>query len=144
MIKLKSVLKESSPKFKELVDTRFSIEVGSGTATGTWSNEELIEKLKEAIKHNLFDGDFYYNWTRLGKEYNSIFEKETLSPMLKNIDRTLNNFFVLKGGILVFKLEGRDKEKWIDKWFQQNKSISDELKSDYYSYRKKYAGVQLK
>jgi hypothetical protein len=131
-------------KLNDLVNTRFSIEVGSGTTTGNWSNEELIEKLKEAIKHNLFDREFYYNWTDLGKEYNSIFEKETLSPMIKNIDRTLKEFFVLKGSTLVFRLEGSNAQKWIDKWFQANKSISNELKSDYYSYRKKYAGVTLR
>ena len=131
-------------KLNDLVNTRFSIEVGSGKTTGNWSNEELIEKLKEAIKHNLFDREFYYNWTDLGKEYNSIFEKETLSPMIKNIDRTLKEFFVLKGSTLVFRLEGSNAQKWIDKWFQTNKSISNELKSDYYSYRKKYAGVTLR
>ena len=131
-------------KLNDLVNTRLSIEVGSGKTTGNWSNEELIEKLKEAIKHNLFDREFYYNWTDLGKEYNSIFEKETLSPMIKNIDRTLKEFFVLKGSTLVFRLEGSNAQKWIDKWFQTKKSISNELKSDYYSYRKKYAGVTLK
>ena len=131
-------------KLNDLVNTRFSIEVGSGTTTGNWSNEELIEKLKEAIKHNLFDREFYYNWTELGKEYNSIFEKETLSPMIKNIDRTLKEFFILKGSTLVFRLEGSNAQKWIDKWFQTKKSISNELKSDYYSYRKKYAGVTLR
>ncbi len=131
-------------KLNDLVNTRLSIEVGSGKTTGNWSNEELIEKLKEAIKHNLFDREFYYNWTDLGKEYNSIFEKETLSPMIKNIDRTLKEFFVLKGSTLVFRLEGSNAQKWIDKWFQTKKSISNELKSDYYSYRKKYAGVTLR
>ena len=131
-------------KLNDLVNTRFSIEVGSGKTTGNWSNEELIEKLKEAIKHNLFDREFYYNWTDLGKEYNSIFEKETLSPMIKNIDRTLKEFFILKGSTLVFRLEGSNAQKWIDKWFQTKKSISNELKSDYYSYRKKYAGVTLR
>jgi uncharacterized protein YegP (UPF0339 family) len=131
-------------KLNDLVNTRFSIEIGSGKTTGNWSSEELIEKLKEAIKHNLFDREFYYNWTDLGKEYNSIFEKETLSPMIKNIDRTLKEFFVLKGSTLVFRLEGSNAQKWIDKWFQTKKSISNELKSDYYAYRKKYAGVTLR
>ena len=140
MIKYESI---NEVKLNDLVNTRLSIEVGSGKTTGNWSNEELIEKLKEAIKHNLFDREFYYNWTDLGKEYNSIFEKETLSPMIKNIDRTLKEFFVLKGSTLVFRLEGSNAQKWIDKWFQTKKSISNELKSDYYSYRKKYAGVTL-
>ena len=92
----------------------------------------------------MFDREFYYNWTDLGKEYNSIFEKETLSPMIKNIDRTLKEFFILKGSTLVFRLEGSNAQKWIDKWFQTKKFISNELKSDYYSYRKKYAGVTLR
>ena len=85
-----------SLKFKDLVDTKFDIEVGSGTSSGTWSEEELIQEIKSAIKHNLFDRDFYYNWTRDGKEYLKVFNQDTLEPLLKNIDKTLNSMFTFK------------------------------------------------
>jgi hypothetical protein len=32
---------------------------------------------------------------------------------------------------------------WIDEWFKSNNSVTQELRNDYYAYRKKYAGVDL-
>ena len=133
-----------SLKFKDLVDTKFDIEVGSGTSSGTWSEEELIQEIKSAIEHNLFDSDFYYNWTSDGAEYLKVFNQDTLEPLLKNIDKTLNSMFTFKNNKLTFNIEFEKAEAWIDNWFQTNKSISNSLKQDYYTYREKYAGVKLK
>jgi len=133
-----------SIKFKDLVDTKFDIEVGSGTSSSTWSKERLIQEIKSAIKHNLFDADFYYNWTSDGTEYLKVFNQDTLEPLLKNIDKTLNSMFTFKNNKLTFNIEFEKAEAWIDNWFQTNKSISNSLKQDYYTYREKYAGVKLK
>ena len=141
----KLAFENENVKFKDLIDTNFKIEIGSGTESGTWNQKELTEKIKEAIKHNLFNWDFYYNWTNNGKEYSKVFDKETLDPLVKNIDKTLNNMFTFKGNNkLTFNIEGDDAESWIDNWFQTNKFISKSLKNDYYEYREKYAGVELK
>lgn len=131
-------------KFKDLVDNKFKIIIGSETRSGNWDKVDLTEKIKEAIKHNLFDWDFYYNWTDNDKEYLKIFKKDTLQPLIKNIDKTLNNMFTFKGNKLTFNIKSDDAESWIDNWFQTNKSISKSLKNDYYEYREKYAGVKLK
>ena len=137
-------LTNESLKFKDLVDTNFKIEIGSGTESGTWNQEELTEKIKEGIKHNLFDWDFYYNWTDNNKEYSKVFDKDTLNPLLKKLDKTLKDLFTFKDNKLTFNITRDDAEAWIDNWFQTNKSISKSLKQDYYDYREKYAGVKLK
>lgn len=137
-------LTNESLKFKDLVDTNFKIEIGSGTENGTWNQKELTEKIKEGIKHNLFDWDFYYNWTDNNKEYSKVFDKDTLNPLLKKLDKTLKDLFTFKDNKLTFNITGDDAEAWIDNWFQTNKSISKSLKQDYYDYREEYAGVKLK
>jgi hypothetical protein len=63
--------------------------------------------------------------------------------MLKNEDKTLNDFFTLKGNKLIFNIEGDSAQTWIDNWFKANKSISQSLRKEYYDYRKKYAGVSI-
>ena len=40
-IKLYEEFLNESIKFKDLIDTRFGIEVGSGTQTGTWNESDL-------------------------------------------------------------------------------------------------------
>jgi hypothetical protein len=141
-------MEKKSTKLEDLVGTRFQIEIGNCHITGTWTEEKLIEQIKSGIVHYLYDRDFHYNWTRLEQEYYSIFKEETLMPMMKDIHNTINDFFDFKstamGEVFAFKLQWRESQKIIDKWFQKNKSISDELRSDYYAYRKKYAGVELK
>lgn len=141
-IKLFEQFVSESLKFKDLVDTKFYIEVGSGTKSTTWNKDDLIQEIKRSIKHNLFDPEFYYNWTDNGKEYANVFDKDTMQPLLKNIDKTLNNMFSFKRNTLTFTFKKKNDE-WIDNWFQTNKSISDSLRKDYYEYRKQYAGVEL-
>lgn len=135
--------------FNDLVNKSFNIEIGSVNTKTTWDKEQLINELKEVIKHNLFDADFYYNWTNNDKEYLNIFNEMTLKPMFENINKTLSDFFIFKKtpystleDILVFN--EIDKDSWIDNWFQTNEVISESLKKDYYKYRDKYTGVLLK
>lgn len=143
-IKLFEEFINESIKFKDLVDNKFKIIIGSQTIGGTWNKRELTEEIKEAIMHNLFDWDFYYNWTDNDKEYFKAFDKDTLKPLLKNIDKTLNNMFAFKDNKLTFNIKGTEAEAWIDNWFKTNKSISNSLKEDYYEYREEYAGVKIK
>jgi hypothetical protein len=143
-IKLFEQFINESIKFKDLVDKKFDIEVGSGTTGKTWNEDDLTQEIESGIKHNLFDAEFYYNWTRDGKEYLKVFDQDTIKPLLKNLDKTLNDMFTFKGNKLTFNIEGSESEAWIDNWFQTNKSISKSLKQDYYDYREKYAGVKLK
>jgi DNA repair protein RadC len=135
-------------KFEELIGKKFSIEKGSGHTTKTWSKEDLLEEIKRVIKHNLFDKDFYYNWTNEGTEYSNIFDKYTLNPMIDDIDNTLNKYFVFKNTayspspfqkILIFEIE--NDRLYIDNWFKTNTHISSTLRNDYKKYREKYAGV---
>ena len=135
--------------FHELVDKSFKIELGSGTETGVWNKDALIDKLGDVIRHNLFDRNFYYNWTDKGEEYLNIFNKHTLKQMVENIDKTLNIFFTFERpaysrneDVLVFKED--NSQLWIDNWFKTNKFISEDLKKDYYNYREKYSGISLK
>ena len=142
-IKLYEEFISESIKFKDLVDKKFYIEVGSGSTGKTWNEADLTKGIRSAIKHNLFDSEFYYNWTNHGSEYSKVFDKDTLEPLLKNIDKTLNDMFTFKGDTLAFTFREKN-DSWIDNWFQTNKSISSSLRKDYYEYRDEYAGVKLK
>lgn len=133
-----------SVKFKDLVDTRLNIEIGSRTSNGIWNQADLTEEIKKSIKHNLFDWDFYHNWTGKGEEYAKVFDSDVMKGLLTNIDKTLNDMFTFKGNKLTFNITGDEAQSWIDNWFQTNKSISKSLKQDYYDYRDEYAGVKLK
>jgi len=138
-----SFLNEAILAVDSLIEKPLSIEIGSGTTSGTFSRDELIEKIEDAIKHNLFDSEFYYNWTDNGNEYKKVFNKDTLNPIMKNEDKALKDYFVLKGNKLVFNIKFDNAQQWIDNWFKTNKSISQSLRKEYYDYREKYAGVKL-
>ena len=137
------------PKLKDLVNQPLSIEIGSSTSTKQgWSQSEIEEKIEQALMYNLFDWDFYYNWTDSGKKYKSFFERDIIKSFIKNIKKTLKDYFTLDkdyGGedLLKFNIESYKKEDWIDNWFQTSK-IPNDIKKDYYDYREKYAGVKLK
>ena len=137
-------------KFKNLVGKRFNIKLGSSVESIIWDKDVLIQKIANIIKHNLFDSEFYYNWTDNGAEYFNVFKTITLTPMIEDLENTLNEYFVFKNvpysknqKALMFNSNHNDNVSWIDNWFQTNKTISDELKKDYYNYRKCYAGVLL-
>jgi hypothetical protein len=138
-----SFLNESALSIDSLVEKPLAIVIGSGTTSGKYSKDELVEKIRQAIEHNLFDSEFYYNWTNKGNDYRAAFKKDTLDPMLKDGDKTLNDYFTLKGNKLIFNIEGDSAQTWIDNWFKANKTISQSLRKEYYDYRKKYAGVNI-
>jgi hypothetical protein len=137
-------------KIDDLVNKKFYIELGTSSVSTTWDRDSLIKKISGVILHNLFDRDFYYNWTDKKEEYYNIFKETTLTPMIADINNTLNKYFELKTppyprveeAKLFFKQH--NNQLWIDNWFQTNETISDELKNDYYRYRQEYAGVSLK
>ena len=134
-------------KFENLVGGNFVLQIGSsGTSYTNWSDADLLAGIEKAIMHNLFDWNFYYNETDHKAEYFNTFKRDTLLPMTKkqNINKTLKNFFEFDNRKrLTFTVELDSATKYIDKWFISNKSISNELKSDYYKFRKRYAGVTL-
>ena len=64
---------QSKLNIDNLVDKKFPIELGSGVETTNWNKDLLIKKISDVITHNLFDRDFYYNWTNNSEEYFNIF-----------------------------------------------------------------------
>ena len=129
----------------DLIGKYFSIEVGSGITSKNWDKENLIKEITNALFHNLFDREFYYNWidSNEKKEYLQVFKEDTLNPMIQDIDNTLNKYFafVKRGPKEVLFFKRIDERAWIDNWFNVNKNISKKLKEDYRNYRIKYAGV---
>jgi hypothetical protein len=134
-------------KKEHLVNNRVRIKLGSGTTTKVWEEEELKNMLIDVIKHELFDSDFYYNWTKNKSEYVKSFNYY-LSNLTTDIQYMLDRWFIFKRtacspnqDVLVFK--DMETRLWIDEWFKSNNSVTQELRNDYYAYRKKYAGVDL-
>jgi hypothetical protein len=137
-------------KLDDLVNKKFDIEIGSSTESTLWDKNSLIKKISDVIMHNLFDWDFYYNWTDKKDEYYSIFKETTLASMIANMNNTLNKYFefipspYLRNKDSQLRFTIHNNELWIDDWIKTNTTISIELKNDYYRYREKYAGVSLK
>ena len=144
-VKLFEAFLNENANYKELINTRFRFEVGSGYTGALWSEEDFLKELKTSIKHELFDWDFYYNWTDSDSEYMDTFEKETLAPLMKNVQKTLKSLYTFDGKTLKFKGDKKynSSDEFKDNWFQTTK-ISKQLKKDYYDYREEYAGVVLK
>jgi len=141
---------ESKLKFEDLVGKYFTIELGSSGASTEWESKELLAYLKKVVTHNLFDMEFYYNWTDSDekKQYLDIFTNDTLKEIFKNVTNALNKYFEFKTTaystneeVLVFKFSNKKIADWIDNWFKTNKKISIKLKDDYKRYRENYAGV---
>ena len=141
---------EGKLKFEDLVGKYFEIELGSSGTSTEWESKELLAYLKKVVTHNLFDSEFYYNWTDSDekKQYLDIFTNDTLNQIFKNVTNALNKYFEFKTTaystntkVLVFKYSNDFRDDWIDNWFKTNKKISVKLKVDYKRYREKYAGV---
>jgi hypothetical protein len=119
-------------------------QIGSCYTKGSFNDYDIIKKI---IKHNLYDGEFHYNWTRLQDEYYLIFNKDTLVKMVGIVSENISDYFTVEnrdvGEVITFNLQGSLAQEWIDNWFKENKNISHQLKSDYYAYRKKYFGIDL-
>jgi hypothetical protein len=94
----------------------------------------------------LYDDDFALNYLdgSQRREYNTFFEREVLTPMLKKIDFTLNTFFTLDKDKVKWKLSSNDTRKMVDEIFRKNSKVPSDIKKEYYAYRLEYAGVKLK
>lgn len=142
----------SGLKIEDLVGKKLTVEVGSGSEIGTFTKDQLIKKIREGLTHDLFNWDFYYNYTSSDtkNEYVKLYKETVLEPLMKNVNKTLNNWFDLKDAsynrfsnseVLVIK-ENKDFRKLTDNWFMKT-PMSDKLRNEYKYYRKSYSGVNL-
>jgi hypothetical protein len=106
----------------------------------------VLGMVGKALEAYLYDGNFALNYLEgtQRKEYNRFFETEVITPMLKKIDFTLDNFFKLEGDKVKWKFSPTDTRKMVDEIFRKNSKIPTDVKKAYYEYRLEYAGVKLK
>jgi hypothetical protein len=146
MIRLKTILNEL--KLNDLVGNQYKYVIGSSEEKYIGENDKkyVLEMIEKSLKTYLYDDDFALNYLdgSQRKEYNSFFEREVLTPMLKKVDFTLNNFFVLDGDKVKWKLSSNDTRKMVDEIFRKNSKVPSDIKKEYYEYRLEYAGVKLK
>ena len=135
-------------KLNDLVGNQYKYVIGSGEEKYIGENDKkyVLEMIEKSLKTYLYDDDFALNYLdgSQRREYNLFFEKEVLTPMLKKIDFTLNNFFVLDKDKVKWKLSSNDTRKMIDEIFRKNSKVPSDIKKEYYEYRLEYAGVKLK
>jgi hypothetical protein len=146
MIRLKTILNEL--KLNDLVGNQYKYVIGSSEEKHIGENDKkyVLEMIEKSLKTYLYDEDFALNYLdgSQRKEYNSFFEREVLTPMLKKVDFTLNNFFVLDGDKVKWKFSSNDTRKMVDEIFRKNSKVPSDIKKEYYEYRLEYAGVKLK
>jgi hypothetical protein len=146
MIKLKNILNEL--KLNDLVGNQYKYVIGSSEEKYIGENDKkyVLEMIEKSLKTYLYDDDFALNYLdgSQRKEYYSFFEREVLTPMLKKVDFTLNNFFVLDGDKVKWKFSSSDTRKMVDEIFRKNSKVPSDIKKEYYEYRLEYAGVKLK
>jgi hypothetical protein len=134
---------------KDLVGKKFRYVIGSGTESNIDFNDDeyVLRNLGRIIKVNLFDGEFYFNWTDTDEKilYKEIFNDDIIEPLIKNIDKTLEKYFVINKdkNTVSWSLSNEQNRKIIDNFFLKNKKISDTLRNDYIEYRKEYFWVDL-
>ena len=135
-------------KLNDLVGNQYKYVIGSGEEKYIGENDKkyVLEMIEKSLKTYLYDDDFALNYLdgSQRKEYNSFFEREVLTPMLKKVDFTLNNFFVLDGDKVKWKFSSNDTRKMVDEIFRKNSKVPSDIKKEYYEYRLEYAGVKLK
>jgi hypothetical protein len=135
-------------KLNDLVGNQYKYVIGSGEEKYIGENDKkyVLEMIEKSLKTYLYDDDFALNYLdgSQRREYNLFFEREVLTPMLKKIDFTLNNFFVLDKDKVKWKLSSNDTRKMIDEIFRKNSKVPSDIKKEYYEYRLEYAGVKLK
>jgi hypothetical protein len=141
-----------SLKIEDLVGKKLTIEIGSAKYIDTFTKDELIKKIKEALMKDLFNYDFYYNYTSSDtkSEYMKLYKETVIDSLMKNINKTLNDWFEIKdarfnpvsnSNLLLVK-ENNNFDKVSDKWFMKTR-ISDKLRNEYKAYRKKQFSVIL-
>lgn len=152
MVKPKTI-SDSGLKIEDLVGKKFYIEAGSDVVGSSmpWTKEQIIEKIKKSLWYNLFEQNFYYNYTSSDtkNEYYNLFIKNIIEPYTKNINKTLRDWFELNnpksdsyfqnGKVLEIK---QVPSNWVDKWFMKT-PMSDKLRNEYKAYRKKQFSVTL-
>lgn len=133
----------------ELIGQTYWYRIGSGDEKNNEPNEKdyVYKKLSTMIKHNFFDWEFYYNYND-GDEKNlyfELFKHEILLPLLKNIDKTLEKYFIINKDkkIISWGLSREKNQKFIDGFFIENENISKQLRDNYIEYRQDYAGVDI-
>ena len=123
----------------DLVGKRFSYEVGTRTDTLTASNKQsVIDSLKDILRQYAFDTDFYYNGTdtKHRDEYFEIYKKDFENPVLKNIDKNFNKYFLVDTKKNIVYWNRSKNINLINNFFKTNKNISKILKEDFMKYRK--------
>jgi hypothetical protein len=135
-------------KLNDLVGNQYKYVIGSGEEKYIGENDKkyVLEMITKSLKTYLYDDDFALNYLdgSQRREYNLFFEREVLTPMLKKIDFTLNNFFVLDKDKVKWKFSSNDTRKMVDEIFRKNSKVPSDIKKEYYEYRLEYAGVKLK
>jgi hypothetical protein len=135
-------------KLNDLVGNQYKYVIGSGEEKYLGKNDKkyVLEMITKSLKTYLYDDDFALNYLdgSQRREYNTFFEKEVLTPMLKKVDFTLNNFFTLDKDKVKWKLSSNDTRKMVDEIFRKNSKVPSDIKKEYYEYRLEYAGVKLK
>jgi hypothetical protein len=145
MIKLITILNEL--KLNDLVGNQYKYVIGSSEEKYIGENDKkyVLEMIAKSLKAYLYDSEFALNYLdgNQRKEYTKFFETQILIPKLKNIDKTLRDYFELNGDKVKYKLSGVSRVM-IDDMFKKYSPISDDIKDSYREYRLEYAGVKLK
>ncbi len=135
-------------KLNDLVGNQYKYVIGSGEEKYLRKNDKkyVIEMITKALATYLYDANFSLNYLERNQrnEYVRFFENEIISPMLRKIDFTLDNFFELKGDKVKWKFSSDNTRKMVDEIFRNNSKIPKDIKKAYYEYRLDYAGVKLK
>jgi hypothetical protein len=146
--KLKSLLPITELRLSDLVGNQYKWVIGSSEEKSLSPNDKkyVLGMVGKALEAYLYDGNFALNYLEGAqrKEYNRFFETQLITPMLKKIDFTLDNFFKLEGDKVKWKFSPTDTRKMVDEIFRKNSKIPTDVKKAYYEYRLEYAGVKLK
>jgi len=148
MIKLKDILKEDvATDLLKLNGIRFQI--GSGTEGNLNPDRKwILDKFEEMIFFYFLDSDFKFNYTNDSNEYVKIFKNEISNPFMKNLKKFINDYTITKkdfsGHPVITIKPNFNSETWVDNYFVKSKKLSQQLKKEYYEYRKEYAGKEIK
>jgi len=146
--KLKSLLPITELRLSDLVGNQYKYVIGNSDEKFLGPNDKkyVLGMVGKALEAYLYDGNFALNYLEgtQRKEYNKFFETQVITPMLRKIDFTLDNFFKLEGDKVKWKFSSTDTRKMVDEIFRKNSKIPTDVKKAYYEYRLEYAGVKLK
>lgn len=106
----------------------------------------ILDVIERSLRHYFYDKEFALNYLDGNgrKEYDRFFEKEVLTPMLRDIDNTLNSLYVISNDKVRIKLNGGQLRGVIDGMFKKKTKLPTDIKQAYRDYRLEYAGVKLK